>query len=421
MTDWRDDLTDDNQDEYLATILGKEYQSKRPKRRAVGNVYSGEGERCPRCGGTKFTHEEPKGLFCPEHSERISPGKYRVVFRSIHRRFDSYRDAYEFLTGLRFSEARGSLDIRDFRRNSPLAFECLTDEFLSERKPELKSPRHLDYAFTYALAAWEGRNIKSITAADLKRFFRKTKGPLSHLADKTRHNIAATLHAFWTWAAEYHGITIPKFPEIKFKMRRRNTITYDSQQGILAEIKRIAPPKVYFGIHLLATYPSIRPGDIRRIREGDFRPDSCDLLLRDTKTGDEKIIPLLPEDMAMAQSFGQALDPELYFFRHVKGHAGAKPGSLYGKSLLRVWWNRACTNLGITGVDMYGGTKHSTCQAMRAFGRSPAEIKRATMHTTSAFFERYFNMEQDDLREIYATARASGKPVASLRNVSSDE
>ena len=37
---------------------------------------------------------------------------------------------------------------------------------------------------------------------------------------------------------------------------------------------------------------------------------------------------------------------------------------------------------------------------------SPEQIKRATMHSTNQAFERYFQMEGDDLREIYAGTRA---------------
>jgi len=46
------------------------------------------------------------------------------------------------------------------------------------------------------------------------------------------------------------------------------------------------------------------------------------------------------------------------------------------------------------------GTRHSSARALRKFF-SPEEIKRATMHSSNAAFERYFTMESDDLRSIY--------------------
>ncbi|MGO9137925.1 MAG: hypothetical protein ACLP9S_07375 [Syntrophales bacterium] len=47
-----------------------------------------------------------------------------------------------------------------------------------------------------------------------------------------------------------------------------------------------------------------------------------------------------------------------------------------------------------------GGTRHSSARALRAY-RTSEEIKRATMHTTNKAFERYFNIEAEDLRNIY--------------------
>jgi len=38
-------------------------------------------------------------------------------------------------------------------------------------------------------------------------------------------------------------------------------------------------------------------------------------------------------------------------------------------------------------------------------GRTPEEIKRATGHTTTASFNRYFEMDLEDLREIYGTGQ----------------
>jgi len=54
-------------------------------------------------------------------------------------------------------------------------------------------------------------------------------------------------------------------------------------------------------------------------------------------------------------------------------------------------------------VDLYGGTRHSSARALRRH-YSPEEIKRATTHATNQAFERCFQIEGEDLREIYARA-----------------
>jgi hypothetical protein len=65
------------------------------------------------------------------------------------------------------------------------------------------------------------------------------------------------------------------------------------------------------------------------------------------------------------------------------------------------YWKRACKNLGVENVDLYGGTRHSAVSDLRK-SRTPEEIRLASMHTTNKAFDRYFQVEPEDLRNIYA-------------------
>jgi hypothetical protein len=49
-------------------------------------------------------------------------------------------------------------------------------------------------------------------------------------------------------------------------------------------------------------------------------------------------------------------------------------------------------------------------RALRKY-RTPEQIKLASMHSTNKAFERYFQLEPDDLREIYKDTQP-GKKVA---------
>ena len=100
----------------------------------------------------------------------------------------------------------------------------------------------------------------------------------------------------------------------------------------------------------------------------------------------------------MIRALPQGL-PDLRFFRHPPSYSSAE-GKPFGEKYLYKWWKRACTKLGIEGVDMYGGTRHTTACALRE-RYSPEQIKRATMHSTNAAFERYFRMDLEDIRSIY--------------------
>jgi hypothetical protein len=61
------------------------------------------------------------------------------------------------------------------------------------------------------------------------------------------------------------------------------------------------------------------------------------------------------------------------------------------------------SSLGIGGVDLYGGTRHSTVTALRQVA-TPEEIKNATFHSTNKAFEGYFQIKEDDARSIYLKA-----------------
>ena len=62
-------------------------------------------------------------------------------------------------------------------------------------------------------------------------------------------------------------------------------------------------------------------------------------------------------------------------------------------------------NLGVEGVSVYPGTKHSTATFLRKeLGKEAA--KEATGHTTDKAFGRYILGDADSLRGLYAHARA---------------
>jgi integrase len=103
-----------------------------------------------------------------------------------------------------------------------------------------------------------------------------------------------------------------------------------------------------------------------------------------------KAVPLLPDDCALLGNIPKGM-PGMCVFGEEKR---------YGVNRFYKAWKRACSRLSISEVDLYGGTRHSSARALRKFF-SPEEIKRATMHSTNAAFERYFCMESDDVRSIY--------------------
>jgi hypothetical protein len=59
------------------------------------------------------------------------------------------------------------------------------------------------------------------------------------------------------------------------------------------------------------------------------------------------------------------------------------------------WWNQACKNLNIEGVDLYGGTKHSTVTVLGQV-LTPEQIQRAVTGHVSNAFRRYMLPDKNE-------------------------
>jgi integrase len=383
----------------------------------LGGIYS--DQRCPVCGGV-FRDDGKKGLFCEKHPG-CGASRFKVKLKykgkEVLKRFGSYEAAQRFLTGLRFHVDEGTLDPRDYRKDNPLGFENLALAWLKHKEKEgVSSVRKLTEHMARAMTHWGNMNIKQIGYAEIEDFLfsdtllkKKTRKTLS---DKTRDNIKATLHSFWVWLRKRRVLSaaqIPEFPEVRFELKWRKLVDVDTQEALLEEIRHLTyhiNPKIWIGIKWLTRYISIRPIELLHIREEDFNLSLGVVNIRHNKERKPKIIPLLDEDVQLVKSLPRGL-PHLYFFRHEKrkGVHADKRGR-FGKDYLYKWWKVACKNLGVEGVDLYGGTRHSSATALREHC-SPEQIKGATMHSTNAAFQRYFTMPMEDVRAIYAK---TGKP-----------
>lgn len=327
---------------------------------------------------------------------------YRVKIKGVYRRFKTLHEAEKALTGMRYDIDQESFDSRDYQKDKPLGFANLANNWLERRKGEVRDFNSLQCHIFTAISWFRNQNLKHIQDGELEDFYYFLPG---RLAQKTKANIFTTLHSFWVSTSKREKIPIPEFPKIPFELKRRKTITHEQQQEILAWLKENAPFKVWLGIKWLMTYISIRPGELIEIKEGDIDHKQEVIYVKDNKGRKIKTVPMVAGDNSTIIELPKAL-PHLYFFRHGT-RRGVAPyqRQRFGKRCLYTWWKRACRHIGIEGVDLYGGTRHSSAQYLRLQGRTPEEIKRATMHTTTSSFNRYFEMELDDLREIYGTGR----------------
>ena len=208
---------------------------------------------------------------------------------------------------------------------------------------------------------------------------------------------------------------MPEFPEISYELGWRQTIDKNTQDTIVNEVYKISyhiNPRIWIGIKMLSTYISVSPKELINIKEKDIDLETGYIFIPHPKEKKAKAVPLIQEDIKLLKSLPKGF-PELYFFRHPAGIQSCRPGQKFGEKYLYKWWKKACSNLDIKGVDLYGGTRHSSALALRELA-SPEQIKRSMMTSTNKAFERYFRIETEEIRDIYELTRrnASGKTMS---------
>ena len=380
----------------------------------LGGIYS--DQKCPLCGG-RYTDDGKRGLLCKNHPAQRATS-FKVIFiKGLTRRFKTYEEAQQFLFGLRFEYAKGKYDPSEYKKDKSIGFKTLAVQWLDSRKNRIKhkSYKNLENYIKRAIEFWGQIDIREIKYSDIEDFLfeQKKKGSDQPISSKTMANIKSALVSFWTWLRrqgilEYHQI--PEFPSINVELGRRKIVDKDTQEEILDEIYRLTyhiNPKIWLGIRFLCSYISIRPGELIRIREKDFDLRYGSVLIPHPKERRPKNVPLLEEDIEHVKNIYKLIPegmPDMHFFRHVPGIKGCKAGQSFGNRYLYKWWKKACKNLGIEGVDMYGGTRHSSATALGQ-KRSPEEIRKATMHSSNKAFERYFSMDDEAIRDIYRDTR----------------
>lgn len=339
-------------------------------------------------------------------------GGHQVRFgRKLTKSFKDLKEAERFLNGLRFKTDEGTYDIRDYQSAHPLGFATQAQKWLSIKRNQVR-PRYysnLNNYMTRAVAEWGQTNIKVIQYGHIEDFLYN----ISNISDKTRHNIKICISEFFKWVSKRERIPMPDIPEVPYELGWRNIIDISTQQSIINEVGEISysiNPKIWLGIKWLSTYISVRPGELISVREGQINLNMGGLVIPDPKEKIPKIIYLLQEDIEYLRNMPRGL-PELYFFRHCHSK-GVKKGSKFGPGYLYKWWKRACKNLGIKGIDLYGGTRHSTTTALGKIC-TPEEVKDATGHVSKAF-ERYFQNKQGRALNVTKQIKTLHKPFINI-------
>jgi hypothetical protein len=301
----------------------------------------------------------------------------------------------------------GKFDPRDHRRDNPLGFQHLTERFVASKR-HLKGVKKYEQRLRPACETWQNKNVKEIGYLEIENLINDLKD--QKYSHSYIYHIVSTIKMFFDWlraTGEIEPHQGPKkYPPVKNVMAYRKIVTKDQQWQILQEVHRLTwdfNPRIYIGIVFLATYIKIRPNELRHIKEKHVEMDMGRILIPAPKEKLPKYIYLVDEDIDLLNTLPRSF-PELYLFRHIKGNGGAKPNAQFGSDYLQKWWNKACQNLGIEGVSLYPGTRHSSAVELRK-QHSPEAIKRNMGTRSNKAFERYLQISAEEERALTQDVR----------------
>jgi integrase len=380
-----------------------------------GDIYS--RQKCTLCDGRLVHNEKRDGCFCPVHPQ-CGATKFFVRFGKVFKNFSYYLEAYHFLQGLRFKYIEGTFDARDYQKNAPLGFKTLSKKYIKMKEQQgLRSISNVRNYMRRACNYWDQKNIKTFNRADIREFLYH----IENITEKTRHNYMSCLRDFFRNLVEDEVIDIikmPRMPKIEYELGYRTITDMETQTAILEKIYELSynlNPKIWLGCDMLSLYTNIRTKDLLNLNEVDIDAKNGILeIKRPTKKKNKKLtLRLIDEHILEIRELKKRHPgmPHLPFFRHVSGISGVQANEPFGEKYFYKWWKMACEELGIKGLDLYGGTRHTTTTALaKKAGKENA--KKASGHETNKAFERYCQYQDDDTFELVRiAAEMKGKVI----------
>ena len=366
-----------------------------------GGIYS--DERCPICK-RNFVDNWRTGLQCPKHPKQWAT-KFRIKFGKLTRRYNSYREAQEVLWTWRREEAEGTFNPKDHMTSNPSGFEKLGEKFLAIKRFDLRPEGYRRYLYHYktcadALGETSVRHIDYTLLEDLKFEL------LARLAPKTVYDTFGFLRTFLVWCLERRELKkLPRFPKLSKKMGMRKILDKATQTRVLEKVYELywkSVPRACVGIEFLCTYPKIRPGELRQVQEKNIDLKNATLTIpRPKERDDPKGVMLLQKHVELIRSLPAGL-PELYFLRYDYPVKGRRVGQRLGRDYLYNAWRKSCAKLGVEGVPLYPGTKHTTASDLAR--KFPERLVKQTTGHTSKAFERYLVLGEEDCVTLYEEA-----------------
>jgi integrase len=413
--------------------IHKKHQNPNSEVCMKGSIYT--STKCPICKGAFKFDENIDTLVCTgglTHNPVYHHGKCRLYYKSTTMRFDTVKAAKQQLDHLRVKDQRyQAYDPRDYQKDVPLGFTTLADLWLKYREKNAQGKAISDSTvesyrnyLRRAKAFFANANIKDIieSPAKIEDFLFGIEG----ISEKTRANHRSCLHYFFKWVCRRERLQMPEFPDVPFELEFRTITDWETQVKIIDKVKNLTAhidDKVWLGIELLATHTNLRPQDLIRLAEADIDIETGVVTFwNPTKRKNQtKTIRLMDDHLVIVKELKRRYPavPQTPFFRHVGGVKGTLPNKPYGKKYFYKWWIKACDVLGIKGLDLYAGTRHtSATQTARRLGKDAA--RAGLGNTSNKSIERYIQVQDDGCLNVVRAVdeMRRGKASEKIVNIS---
>ncbi|MBU1194102.1 MAG: hypothetical protein KKE62_07320 [Proteobacteria bacterium] len=381
-----------------------------------GNIYT--RQKCTICENQLIHDERRGGCFCESHPEIQAGKEFYIKFgKEINKRFRTYERAYHYLIGLRYEVEQNKFDARDHMASQPLSFMNLSKEYLKfKEKQKLITYRSIERYLNKASEFFGHKNVKEINKKEINHFLES----LGSVSDKTKANYASQIRDFfYNFLYEEEEILnlidLPKMPKIRYELGFRNIIDIETREKIVERFKERTyekNPKLWLAIDILCAYNNLRPGDLPRLKEGDINLEYGVLTFwRPTKSKQKKNPPVIrirlldyhiDEIKALKQQYPAT--ENMPFFRHT-AQSGKRADTPLSENYLYKQWKKACSDLEIHDLDLYGGTRHSTTTAT-AMELGKDSARKFSAHHTDKAFDRYCQIGDE---ETFDTAQIMAK------------
>lgn len=252
---------------------------------------------------------------------------------------------------------------------------------------------------------WHGSSVYDIDRASVEEwsFWLSEKG----LSAKTVRNVMAGLHSFLVWVANdvLTGFTPPQFPWPEVDEHRPTILSQDMQWKLLMVI-----PEAKAGIFYFLAQTAARPSEARVLRVKDWAGDEIEVsraakdrntdgVIRGLKSRNTKTLPVHEWPLRdwldqYVSKERQLSDPDGPLFVNPDGRGEG----WWSETAMRRTWAAACAKVGVTGVSLYEGTKHSTATHLKALGADDRLLAQLMGHRDSRSVEKYAKLDSSAIR-----------------------